>query len=107
MAERPPLLVARGITTQYITRAGVVHAVNGVSLDIDEGELVGIVGETGCGKSAAVRSLIGLVRKPGRVVAGTADFRGHDLLAMPPAKLRRVRGDGISFVPQNPFAALN
>jgi oligopeptide/dipeptide ABC transporter ATP-binding protein len=107
MDEPTPLLHVEGIETRFETKAGVVCAVNGVSLAVEEGELVGLVGETGCGKSVSVRSIIGLVRKPGKVTAGKAIFQGEDLLAMPAAKLQRIRGDGIGFVPQNPFAALN
>ena len=101
------LLVVDDLRTEFFTSRGVVKAVNGVSLSVAEGELVGIVGETGCGKSATIRSIIGLVRPPGKVVGGSARFEGTELIRMPPRKLRAVRGSRIGFVPQNPFGALN
>jgi len=97
----------RELETQFVTRRGTVRAVNGVSFQIATGELVGLVGETGSGKSATVRSIIGLVRKPGRVVGGEVRFLDEDLLTLPAGRLRKIRGSRISFIPQNPFAALH
>jgi peptide/nickel transport system ATP-binding protein len=102
-----PLLAVDGISTRFETPTGAVRAVNDVSFEVREGELVGLVGESGSGKSATVRSLIGLVRRPGRVTAGSVRFEGADLLRLSPRGLRQVRGDRIGFVPQNPFGALN
>lgn len=102
-----PLLDVSGLRSEFATARGTVHAVNGVDLSVGRGELVGIVGESGCGKSATIRSIIGLLRPPGRVVAGTAMFDGKDLLAMPDRRRRRLLGDRIGFVPQNPFGSLN
>jgi peptide/nickel transport system ATP-binding protein len=65
------MLEVRGLTTQFATRRGTVHAVNGVSFDIGDGEITGIVGESGSGKSVTVRSVLGLVRQPGRVTGGS------------------------------------
>jgi peptide/nickel transport system ATP-binding protein len=107
VTDQQPLLDVRDLETQFLTRHGVVHAVNGVSMQIREGELVGLVGETGSGKSAMVRSIIGLIRKPGRVVSGEVLFQDLDLRTSSANRLRRVRGRGIGFVPQNPFAALH
>jgi oligopeptide/dipeptide ABC transporter ATP-binding protein len=85
----------------------VVHAVNDVSFDVGAARIVGLVGESGCGKSATVRSLLGIVAPPGKVVAGSARFEGRDLLTLRKRELREVRGASISFVAQNPFGSLN
>lgn len=105
--SRPPLLEVTDLRSVFHTERGTVNAVNGVSFTIDRGELVGIVGESGCGKSATIRSLIGLLRPPGEVVGGRAQFLGDDLLAMPGRRRRRLLGTRIGFVPQNPFGSLN
>ncbi|MFY1621906.1 ABC transporter ATP-binding protein [Micromonospora sp. HUAS LYJ1] len=101
------LLEVSGLTTRFDTPAGLVHAVNGVDFHVDRAEIVGVVGESGCGKSVTIRSILGLVRPPGRVVDGTARFNGVDLLALSGAELRRLRGKEIGFIAQNPFSALN
>ena len=103
----PALLEVSDLHVQFRSRRRTVHAVNGVSLSIGEGETVGLVGETGCGKSATVRAVIGLLKSPGRVTAGSVRLDGTDLLHLPPRRLRRIRGASIGFVPQNPFGALN
>ncbi|WP_320669057.1 ABC transporter ATP-binding protein [Patulibacter defluvii] len=101
------MLEISDLRTEFHTRRGVVHAVNGVSFGVPEGRLIGVVGESGCGKSVTVRSLIGLVRPPGKVVGGTATFQGRDLLAMHQRERRKLLGAGIGFVGQQPFASLN
>ena len=101
------MLEVSGIETEFRTRRGVVHAVNGVSFTVSDGEIVGIVGETGCGKSVTVRSILGLVKTPGYVRNGSAVFDGLDLLALPPRQLRKIRGTDIGFVAQHPFGSLN
>lgn len=107
MNSAPPLLDVQGLSAVFETAQGTVHAVNDVSFSVQEGETVGIVGETGCGKSATVRALIGLLRPPGRVVAGSVSLDGTELLHQSRRRLRAVRGSEIGFVPQNPFGALN
>ena len=107
MTARNALLEVDDLRVQFPTRRGIVRAVEGVSFTIDEGEPVGLVGETGCGKSATVRALIGLLQSPGRVVGGGAKLEGDEILHLPHRVLRRIRGAGIGFVPQNPFNALN
>lgn len=101
------LLHVDGLRTVFDSSRGVVHAVNGVGFSVRRGELVGIVGESGCGKSATIRSIIGLLRPPGKVVAGSARFEGEDLIAMSGRRRRRLLGDRIGFVPQNPFSSMN
>ena len=105
MAE---LLQVNGLETQFQTREGVVHAVNGVSFNLKEGETLGIVGESGCGKSVSMMSLLGLIpNPPGKVVAGEARFLGADLLKMTNDEIRKVRGSKISVVFQDPMTSFN
>lgn len=106
-ADSRPLLEVSNLHTRFHTHRGVVRAVNGISFEIREGELVGLVGETGCGKSVTARSLLGLVRSPGRIAEGEIVFDGTDLRALSGREFRKLRGTGISFVPQNPWGALN
>lgn len=102
-----PLLSVQDLRTEFATPVGPAHVVNGVSFDVPRGEIVGIVGETGCGKSVTVRSILGLVRPPGEVVGGRAMLDGTDLVGLPAKALRALRGSAIGFVAQNPFSALN
>ena len=101
------MLQVSDLVTEFAVRAGVVHAVNGVSFEVGDGQLVGLVGESGCGKSASVRSIMGLVHPPGRVVDGSVRLNGRELLGLSRRELRTIRGAEIGFVGQNPFAALN
>ncbi|HEV8633830.1 MAG TPA: ABC transporter ATP-binding protein [Chloroflexota bacterium] len=102
-----PLLEVRDLRTHFFTRAGVVRAVNGVSFDVGAGEVVGLVGESGCGKTVTALSILRLVDPPGRIVGGEVRFDGRDLLALNKAQLRQVRGQEIAMIFQNPIAALN
>lgn len=101
------MLEVRDLRTHFLTRAGAVKAVNGVSFDVPDGRIVGLVGESGCGKTATVRSILGLVPRPGRVVGGSAVLDGVDLVGQRARDLRRIRGNTIGFIAQNPFGALN
>ena len=102
------LLQVHGLETQFKTQQGVVHAVNGVSFGLKEGETLGVVGESGCGKSVTVMSLLKLIpTPPGKIVNGTAVFSGHDLLKMSSEEIRFVRGAQISIVFQDPMTSLN
>ena len=104
----PRLLEVRNLATHFATRDGVVKAVNGISYHVDEGETLGIVGESGCGKSVGVLSIMRLVPEPpGRIVDGEILFRGQDLLKLSGADMRRVRGGEIAMVFQDPFTSLN
>lgn len=102
------LLNVKNLETQFKTPEGIIHAVNGVSFTLDEGETLGVVGESGCGKSVSMLSCLRLIPvPPGKIVAGEAHFHGQDLLAMSPDELRHVRGGQISMVFQDPMTSLN
>jgi oligopeptide transport system ATP-binding protein len=102
------LLNVQGLETQFRIREGRVHAVNGVSFTLKEGETLGIVGESGCGKSVSVMSTLGLIpTPPGEVVAGQAVYQGKDLLKMSNEELRHIRGSQISMVFQDPMTSFN
>ncbi|MFO7973279.1 MAG: ABC transporter ATP-binding protein [Candidatus Hydrogenedentota bacterium] len=103
-----PLLDVDDLTTHFHTREGVARAVDGISFSVEPGETIGIVGESGSGKSVANLSLLGLIpTPPGRIVKGSADFDGVDLLACSPKSLRTIRGQAISMIFQDPMTALN
>jgi oligopeptide transport system ATP-binding protein len=96
------------LRTQFFTQDGVVNAVNGISYTLDEGETLGIVGESGCGKSVGVMSLIRLIpMPPGRVVGGEVWFEGRDLLKLDDDEIRQVRGNRIAMIFQDPMTSLN
>ena len=102
------LLDIQGLETQFKTPDGIVHAVNGVSFNLKEGETLGVVGESGCGKSVTMLSVLGLIPSPpGKVVNGKAFFFGQDLLKMSNEEIRHVRGAQISMVFQDPMTSLN
>ncbi len=102
------LLDVQGLETQFITRDGAIHAVNGVSFSLKEGETLGIVGESGCGKSVTMLSVLHLIPSPpGKVVAGKALYKDQDLLQMSNDEIRKVRGSQISMIFQDPMTSLN
>jgi peptide/nickel transport system ATP-binding protein len=105
--QAEPLLDVRGLATSFATRAGVVRAVTGIDLTVARGEVLGLVGESGCGKSVTSLSILGLIAKPGRVEAGEVLFEGIDLLGMSDRELRRIRGDRIAMIFQQPQSSLN
>ncbi len=102
-----PLLVVEHLTTVFETPQGPVAAVNDVSFAVRTGETLGLVGESGCGKSVTALSIMRLVQRPGRIAAGAIRFRGRDLLALNEADMRAVRGAEISLIFQEPMTALN
>ena len=102
------LLEVKGLTTRFYTQDGVVHAVNGVSFRVDEGETLGIVGESGCGKSVTVLSCMRLIpQPPGKIVTGEVLFDGRDLLKVSEDEIRQVRGNKIAMIFQDPMTSLN
>ncbi len=102
------LLEVKDLKTQFHTREGLVYAVNGISYQMEEGETLGIVGESGCGKSVGVLSLLRLIPEPpGKIANGQALFQGKDLLKMSPEEIRHVRGAQIAMVFQDPMTSLN
>ncbi len=106
-ARYEPLLSVRDLRTYFFTRSGVVRAVNGVSFDVFPGEVVGMVGESGCGKTVTALSVLDLIDPPGQVVGGEVVFNGRDLLKLGGRDLRRIRGNDIAMIFQNPVGALN
>src|SRR4051812_4600019 len=102
-----PVLEARGLTVVYDTAAGPVTAVDDFDLDVHEGEFVGVVGESGCGKSTMLFGLAQLLSPPARVSAGTVTFRGHDLVTMNDRELASTRWRHLSVVMQSAMNALN
>ena len=102
------ILDVRGLKTQFFTQDGVVSAVSGISCTVDESETVGIVGESGCGKSVGVLSVMRLIpQPPGKITAGQVLFGGRDLLKVSEDEMRQVRGNKISMVFQDPMTSLN
>ncbi len=102
------LLDVRQLETQFRTREGTVHAVNGVSFTLKEGETLGIVGESGCGKSVTVMSVMRLIPSPpGKVVSGEAYYQGKNLLTMTDNEIRHIRGLQISMIFQDPMTSFN
>jgi oligopeptide/dipeptide ABC transporter ATP-binding protein len=101
------LLELRGVKTHFDTRDGLVKAVDEVSLGVDRGEVLGIVGESGCGKSVTALSIMGLVSHPGEVVAGEILFNGQNITDMKKDEVRALRGEHISMIFQQPTSSLN
>ncbi|MBB6468130.1 ABC transporter ATP-binding protein [Aminobacter carboxidus] len=102
-----PLLDVRGLTIEIETRRGPAVIVDGINLTVGKGETVGVVGESGCGKSLTMLSLVRLLPNKIKVKGGTAEFAGRDLLRMSKSELRQVRGGKIGFVFQDPMTSLN
>ena len=103
-----PLLSIRDLAVEFRTDDGLVHAVDGITYDVFPGETLGIVGESGSGKSVSTMSILGLIpQPPGRIRSGTAMFKGKDLLKMKKRELRRLRGDELAMVFQDPMTSLN
>jgi oligopeptide transport system ATP-binding protein len=106
--ERKPLLEVKNLKTWFYTPDGIVKAVNGVSFTLNEGEALGLVGESGCGKSVSAMSLMRLIpTPPGRIVEGEVIFDGKDLLKLNDEGIRRIRGNDIAMIFQDPMTSLN
>lgn len=101
------LLEVKNLETHFPTRAGLVKAVNDVSFYVNEGELLGLVGESGCGKSITALSVMRLISEPGKIVGGSIKFKGEELTTASAERLREIRGDDISMIFQDPMTSLN
>jgi oligopeptide transport system ATP-binding protein len=102
-----PLLQVEGLEVRFWTRRGTVHAVNGVSFSVSHGETLGIVGESGCGKSVTALALMGILPRAGRVTGGGATFEGRDLFAQSEREWQQFRGKEIAMIFQDPMTSLN
>ncbi|HID87173.1 MAG TPA: ABC transporter ATP-binding protein, partial [Anaerolineae bacterium] len=98
------MLELRNLTTVFPLKRGVVRAVTGVDLTLRRGEILGLVGESGCGKSVTMLSILRLVPYPGQTVAGQVLFEGRDLLKLPPGEMRKARGRDIAMIFQDPMS---
>ena len=114
MANKPPLLSVRNLTTEYVLDEGTITAVDDVSFDVAAGQVVGIVGESGCGKSATIKSVLRIIQKPGQISAGSIVYHKSgaepvDLLKLKQRgrALRDIRGAEIALIPQEPMAAFS
>jgi oligopeptide/dipeptide ABC transporter ATP-binding protein len=107
VAGPEPLLRVDDLRVQFKTQRGIVHAVNGISFQIDAGETLGLVGESGCGKSVTALALLGILSRNATVVSGSALFGGRDLLQLSQRELRSVRGKEIAMIFQDPMTSLN
>src|SRR5260370_4022725 len=101
------LLEVEILQTHFPTRAGLVRAVDGVSFYLDRGELLGLVGESGCGKSITALSIMRLIAPPGKIVGGEIIFDGKNLLDLSNAQMRALRGNDIAMIFQDPMTSLN
>ncbi len=102
------VLQVKDLETRFQTKNGILHAVNGVSINLASGETLGIVGESGCGKSVTMMSLLRLIpQPPGQLVNGSAIFHGNDLLKISEEEMRKIRGSKISLVFQDPMTSFN
>src|SRR5271167_335585 len=101
------LLEVENLQTHFATPDGIVRAVEGVSFHVDAGETVGIVGESGCGKSVTSMSILRLIAEPPGKIAGRITFEGRDLLALSEPEMRDIRGNAISMIFQEPMTSLN
>jgi len=101
------LLEVTNLQTHFPTRAGIVKSVNDVSFYIDEGELLGLVGESGCGKSITALSIMKLIAAPGKIVGGSVKFKGEELTTATESRMREIRGNDIAMIFQDPMTSLN
>src|SRR3954452_9952510 len=103
-----PLLEVRDLVVRFRTHEGTIHAVNGVSFDLEPGERLGLVGESGCGKSVTNLAIMRLLPKPaGRIEGGTVKFDGMDLVSLSESDMRDLRGKEVAMIFQDPMTSLN
>ncbi len=102
-----PLLQVQDLRTQFFTTRGVVHAVDGVTFHVDAGETLGVVGESGCGKTMTALSILRLLPDPGKIMSGRILFRGKDVTKMTDEEIRDFRGNDVAMIFQDPMTSLN
>jgi peptide/nickel transport system ATP-binding protein len=102
-----PVLSVRDLRVEFVTRRGVLKAIDGVSFDIAKGEVLGVVGESGAGKSVTGSAVIGLIDPPGRIAGGEVRLNGQRIDNLSPEEMRRVRGKRIGMIFQDPLTSLN
>src|SRR3977135_3265092 len=102
-----PVLSVRNLKVEFVTRRNTLRAIDGISFDIDKGEVLGVVGESGAGKSVAGLAGIGLIDPPGRISAGEIYLSGMRIDNLPPEEMRRIRGKRIGMIFQDPLTSLN
>lgn len=103
-----PLIKVRNLVVHYETETEVVEAVNGISFDIERGETLGLVGETGAGKTTTALAILKLIQSPpGKIIKGTIEYNGEDLVNASEIRMRKIRGNNISMVFQDPMTSLN
>jgi peptide/nickel transport system ATP-binding protein len=107
MSMLQPTLIVDDLRTHFFTKAGIVKAVDGVSFAVNAGEVLGLVGESGCGKSITGFSILRLVDAPGRIVSGSIRFQGNDLAKLDDEGMRKLRGNRIAMIFQDPMMTLN
>ncbi|WP_423743658.1 ABC transporter ATP-binding protein (plasmid) [Haladaptatus sp. SPP-AMP-3] len=107
IADREPILRVENLQTAFFTDKEVIRACDGVSFDIKPGETVGVVGESGSGKSVTARSIMGLIKSPGRILDGSIQFKGEELTTKSEKEYRQIRGGDIAMVFQDPLTSLN
>jgi len=101
------VLTVENLKTSFFTSKGEVPAVNGISIDVPAGKIIGIVGESGCGKSMTAMSIMHLIRHPGRIVSGSIRLEGKELVTLSENEMSRIRGDKLSMIFQEPMTSLN
>ena len=107
MGEEQNVLEIKELKSYFYTEKGVAKAVDGVNITIPKGKIIGLVGESGCGKSMTARSIMGLLKYPGKIVGGSILFEGKDLAKLPERELRKICGNDISMIFQEPMTSLN
>jgi peptide/nickel transport system ATP-binding protein len=106
--SQTPVLAIENLETHFFTRDGITRAVGGVSFEVRPGETLGVVGESGCGKSVTALSILGLLPpRIGRIVGGSIRFEGRELVGLDEAEMRKIRGNRIAMIFQEPMTSLN
>ena len=105
--EDEKLLSIYNLKTHFFTRKGVVPAVDGVNIEVPKGKIIGVVGESGCGKSMTAMSIINLIKKPGKIVEGSIELEDKKLIDLSKKELQKIRGNEIGFIFQEPMTSLN